>query len=370
MAKRVVLGMSGGVDSAVSALLLKRQGYEVVAAFMKNWEEKDENGVCTSDEDYAQVRAVCQTLDIPYYTVNFTKEYWERVFTYFLAEYRRGRTPNPDIMCNKQIKFAAFRDFAMGLDADFLATGHYAQLSRDEAGVHLLKGADPGKDQTYFLHTLGQVELDRVLFPVGGLQKQEVRRLAQEAHLPNAGRKDSTGICFIGERNFKAFLSQYLPAQPGDIVWVENGQTIGRHEGLMYYTLGQRKGIGIGGKGSGAPWFVVGKDLEQNRLLVAQGKDHPLLYSTGCWVEQVSWVCQAPEDGPCMAKLRYRQADQPVHVEATGSGVRVTFDTPQRAVTPGQSAVFYRGRECLGGGIIDSVQGVGTTEPHSVGRKL
>lgn len=357
--KRVVLGMSGGVDSAVSAVLLQRQGYEVIAAFMKNWEEKDEDGVCTSDEDYAQVRAVCQTLDMPYYTVNFTKEYWDRVFTYFLEEYRRGRTPNPDIMCNKQIKFAAFRDFAMGLDADYLATGHYAQLTRDGQGVHLVKGADPGKDQTYFLHTLGQTELDRVLFPVGGLLKQEVRSIAQEAGLPNAARKDSTGICFIGERNFKSFLSQYLPAQPGDIVWVDTGEVVGRHEGLMYYTLGQRKGIGIGGKGSGAPWFVVSKDLDHNRLWVAQGQDHALLYSTGCRVSQASWVCQAPQDGPCKAKLRYRQADQDVHIQREGEGVVVHFDQPQRAVTPGQSAVFYQGNECLGGGIIEEVLGIG-----------
>lgn len=357
MAERIVVGMSGGVDSAVAALLLKRQGYDVVGVFMKNWEESDENGVCTADEDFSQVRAVCDRIGIPYYSVNFTQAYWDRVFTYFLEEYRSGRTPNPDVMCNKEIKFNAFLKFALELEAQKLATGHYARIEERQGRFILLKGADPTKDQSYFLHVLGQRELSRACFPIGGMAKSRVREIAREAGLPNAERKDSTGICFIGERNFRAFLSQYLPALPGDIVELDTGKPIGRHEGLMYYTLGQRKGLGIGGIGSGQPWFVVDKDLEHNVLYAAQGKDHPRLYTVGCQASALSWVRgEAPaERFSCSAKFRYRQSDQPVTVWVQGSRCFIQYETPQRAVTPGQFAVLYRGEECLGGGVIDKL---------------
>ncbi len=357
MAERMVVGMSGGVDSAVAALLLKRQGYDVVGVFMKNWEESDENGVCTADEDFAQVRAVCDRIGIPYYSVNFTQAYWDRVFTYFLNEYRAGRTPNPDVMCNKEIKFKAFLKFALELEAKKLATGHYARIQERQGRYRLLKGMDPAKDQSYFLHVLGQQELARACFPLGELTKSHVRQLAREAGLSNAERKDSTGICFIGERNFRAFLSQYLPAMPGDIIELDTGRRVGRHEGLMYYTLGQRKGLGIGGIGSGQPWFVVDKDLEQNILYAAQGKDHPRLYTVGCRAGDMNWV---EGDAPaacfsCTAKFRYRQSDQPVTVWIKGDQCLIEFKTPQRAVTPGQFAVLYQGEACLGGGVIEGL---------------
>ena len=357
--KRVVVGMSGGVDSAVAAYLLREQGYEVVGVFMRNWEETDETGTCTADEDFDFVRRVCGQLDIPYYTVNFVRQYWDRVFAYFLEEYRRGRTPNPDVMCNKEIKFAAFLDFALTLDADYLATGHYARILREGGKCLLAKGADPGKDQSYFLHALGQRELSRTLFPVGEMKKAEVRRIAAELGLANAQRKDSTGICFIGERDFRAFLSQFLPAQPGEILDLDSGRTVGRHEGLMYYTLGQRKGLGIGGVGSAEPWFVVKKELESNRLWVVQGKDHPMLYSKACTVGTFHSVTGEMPRAPyaCRAKFRYRQADQDVTVYPQGEGCRIVFAAPQRAVTPGQFAVLYQGEVCLGGGAIDAVEG-------------
>ena len=285
--QKVIVGMSGGVDSAVAALLLKEQGYEVTGVFMRNWEEQD--GTCPAEDDYEDVRRVSEVLDIPYYTVNFSKEYQDRVFSYFLSEYAVGRTPNPDILCNTEIKFKAFLDFAVKSGADLLATGHYARISRDAGGVHLLKGVDAGKDQTYFLAGLTQEQLSRAMFPIGGMQKRDVRALAREHGLPIAEKKDSTGICFIGERNFKRFLMSYLPACPGDMV-DEHGKRIGRHDGLMYYTLGQRRGLGIGGCGDGRSWFVIGKDLEKNRLLVAQGEDHPMLYSTLSIAGGVTWV--------------------------------------------------------------------------------
>ena len=355
--QRVIVGMSGGVDSAVAALLLKEQGYEVTGVFMRNWEDQD--GTCPAEQDYEDVRRVSEALDIPYYTVNFTREYQERVFSYFLSEYSAGRTPNPDILCNTEIKFKAFLDFAMKSGADFLATGHYARLLRDEGGVHLLKGLDGGKDQTYFLAGLTRAQLSRTMFPIGGMQKREVRDLARRHALPVAEKKDSTGICFIGERNFKKFLMGYLPACPGDMV-DEHGKRIGRHDGLMYYTLGQRRGLGIGGRsdGSGESWFVIGKDLKRNLLIVQQG-EHEELFSLSLTVDRLHVIPEGDltKTFACTAKFRYRQPDQAVTVELRDGGARVRFAEPQRAVTPGQWCVLYRGEECLGGGPIE------TTEP-------
>ena len=352
--QHIVVGMSGGVDSSVAALLLKRQGFDVVGIFMKNWEENDEDGVCTATADYADVRSVCETIDIPYYTVNFAKEYRDRVFSYFLDEYKKGRTPNPDVLCNCEIKFKAFLDFALNTGAGLLATGHYCRLNADKL---LLRGADAGKDQSYFLAGLRHEQLLRVVFPIGDLEKKEVRALAREAGLSNAAKKDSTGVCFIGERNFKQFLMQFLPAQPGDMV-DEHGKIVGRHDGLMYYTLGQRRGLGIGGRsdGTGESWFVIGKDLGRNLLIVQQG-EHEELYSTALDANAVNWIAGAPpaDSFACTAKFRYRQPDQSVRVTVDGQGVHVEFDRPQRAVTPGQWVVFYRGELCLGGGPIDAV---------------
>lgn len=344
--------MSGGVDSSVAALVLKEAGCEVIGVFMKNWDERDENGVCTADADYDDVRRVCDQIGIPYYTVNFEQEYWDRVFVYFLEEYKRGRTPNPDVLCNKEIKFRAFLEKAMELEADYLATGHYAQIGREDGCYTLLRGADANKDQSYFLYTLGQKQLSKTLFPIGHLTKEEVREKARQAGLATAEKRDSTGICFIGEKDFKEFLSRYLPAQPGEIRTVD-GELKGYHEGLMYHTLGQRKGLGIGG--AGEPWFVVGKDLATNTLLVAQGRDHPALYSAGLKAEDVSWVRGEPPAArfECTAKFRYRQPDQAVAVQITEDGARVEFVKPQRAITPGQAVVFYQGPVCLGGGTIE-----------------
>ena len=347
---RVVVGMSGGVDSAVSALLLKQAGYDVLGVFMKNWEEKDEDGVCTSESDWRDVQNVCDHIGIPYYAVNFTKEYWDRVFTLFLSEYKAGRTPNPDVLCNREIKFKAFLDFAMQLGADKIATGHFVKT--DDEG-HLLKGVDPGKEQSYFLYMLHQEQLKKAIFPVGGITKAQVREIAAQNSLPVAEKKDSTGICFIGERQFKPFLKQFLPAQPGDMVTPE-GEKVGRHDGLMFYTLGQRRGLGIGGRGDGRSFFVVDKDLKNNRLIVAQGEDHPLLFCRAARIEQLTWVENAPEIGKKYGvKTRYRQPDQcAVLTEMNGDSAVVTFIEAQRAVTPGQSLVFYDGDICLGGGII------------------
>ena len=352
---RVVVGMSGGVDSAVSALLLHRQGYDVVGVFMKNWEEQDENGVCTAESDWRDVQDVCEIIGIPYYSVNFTKEYRDRVFSLFLSEYEKGRTPNPDVLCNREIKFKAFLDFAMQLGAEKMATGHFV---RTDAAGHLLRGADGNKDQSYFLYMLHEAQLKKALFPVGGMTKQEVRRVAAEAGLPVSAKKDSTGVCFIGERDFKAFLQGFLPAQPGDMV-TPQGEVVGHHDGLMYYTLGQRRGLGIGGRGDGRSFFVVDKDVKNNRLIVVQGEDHPLLYSRAALASQATFIGEPlPENTPCRvtAKFRYRQPDQPVTVTRQGESLLFTFDEPQRAVTPGQSAVLYDGQTCLGGGIIESVE--------------
>jgi tRNA-specific 2-thiouridylase len=356
---RVVLGMSGGVDSSVAALLLKEQGYEVIGIFMKNWDDTDEFGHCTAEEDAEDVRRVCDQLGIPFYTVNFEKQYYDKVFAYFLDEYRAGRTPNPDVMCNREIKFGEFLDKALALGADYLATGHYARVEKRDGAYRLLRGVDGNKDQTYFLHALNQRQLAKAMFPIGHLTKPEVRRIAEAAGLATAKKKDSTGICFIGERNFKEFLRSYLPAQGGDIRTPE-GELKGRHDGLMYYTLGQRQGLGIGGSGTGEPWFVAGKDLERNVLIVVQGDKHPALYSSALTASGVNWIApDTPAAGAepfrCTAKFRYRQPDQGVTVKSRGDGLwDVVFDEPQKAVTPGQSVVFYDGELCLGGGTIET----------------
>jgi len=308
---KVIIGMSGGVDSSVAALLLKKQGYDVIGIFMKNWDEEDEFGVCSATEDYEDVRRVCDQINIPYYTVNFEKEYEERVFTYFLEEYKKGRTPNPDVMCNKEIKFKEFLNYALKIGADYIATGHYARVSYYNEEYHLLRGLDTNKDQTYFLCTLGQYQLSKSLFPIGHLNKSEVREIALREDLETARKKDSTGICFIGERDFKEFLSSYLPAQPGEIRSI-SGERLGKHDGLMYYTLGQRKGLGIGGSGTGEPWFVADKDLKNNILYVVQGGNNPILYSYGLKANDVHWVTEKNIEFPlkCTAKFRYRQPDQ------------------------------------------------------------
>ena len=352
--KTVVVGMSGGVDSSVAALLLKEQGYNVVGLFMKNWEETDENGACTAEEDFDDVVRVCGLLDIPYYTVNFAKEYMDRVFSYFLAEYRAGRTPNPDVLCNREIKFGPFKEYARALGADYIATGHYCGISH-EGGVHrLLKAKDANKDQTYFLNQLTQRQLDGVLFPLADLTKAEVRAIAERNGLATARKKDSTGICFIGERNFRKFLQTYLPAQRGKIVTLA-GEEVGEHMGLMYYTLGQRRGLDLGGKkGEDGRWFVVRKDLERNILYVSHGDESPLL-TDGCTVEGMNFIPFPPAKRAfsCRAKFRYRQGEQGVRVERTGeTSLKILFDEPQRAVTEGQYAVLYDETQCLGGGVI------------------
>ena len=352
----VVAGISGGVDSAVAAMLLKQDGYEVTGVFMKNWDEKNEEGECTAAADYEDAQAVCAQVCIPCYTVNFEKEYYERVFSYFLKEYESGRTPNPDVLCNSEIKFKAFLDFSLKLDADFMATGHYARVEIKNGIAFLKKGLDAGKDQTYFLSMLNQQQLKRAMFPIGNMQKSEVRKLARQADLKVSDKKDSTGICFIGERRFKTFLQNYLPAKPGDIVSTE-GSIVGRHDGLMYYTLGQRKGLGIGGGGTGERWFVVEKDMAANKLIVAQGQTHPKLFSSALKTSGFNFIAgQAPaKQFDCKAKFRYRQGDQSVHVMVENDGIHIDFVEKQRAVTPGQYTVLYDGESCLGGGVIDKI---------------
>lgn len=350
---RIVVGMSGGVDSSVAALILKRAGHEVIGVFMNNWAEEDEQGVCAAERDWADVRAVCDKIGIPYYAVNFQREYLDRVFSHFLCEYRRGRTPNPDVLCNREIKFSALLDFAWKLGADRLATGHFARTDRRDGRARLLMSRDPGKDQTYFLYMLGQAALSAALFPVGGMTKAQVRDAARDAGLPTSEKKDSTGVCFIGERKFRQFLMNYLPAQPGEIRSV-GGAAVGRHEGLMYYTLGQRRGLGVGG--GGGRWYVVEKDLEHNVLVVDQRPDSPLLYSASARLEDVTWTSgRSPvppgEWLPVKARLRHRQPLEDARIRADGPGLEVEFARPQRAVTPGQSTVFYLEDECLGGGI-------------------
>ena len=354
---KVIVGMSGGVDSSVSAYLLLQQGYQVEGLFMKNWEEDDTDEYCAAAQDLEDAQAVADKLGIVLHTINFAAEYWDNVFEYFLAEYKAGRTPNPDIMCNKEIKFKAFLEFAAEeLGADYIATGHYVRRRCVDGKWQLLRGLDGNKDQSYFLYTLSHEHVAQTLFPVGELEKPEVRRIAEEQGLVTADKKDSTGICFIGERKFKDFLSQYLPAQPGDIETPE-GQVIGRHEGLMYHTLGQRKGLHIGGLAEfgDEPWYVVEKDMQRNVLIVAQGSDHSLLYSDGLIANQMHWVSREKPATPlrCAVKTRYRQEDIPCTLTYLNDDeIEVIFDQPQKAVTPGQSAVFYLGEECLGGAII------------------
>jgi tRNA-specific 2-thiouridylase len=348
---RIVVGMSGGVDSSVAALLLKRQGHEVVGLFMKNWEDDDTDEYCSTREDLIDAAAAADVIGIELEAVNFAAEYKDRVFAEFLREYSAGRTPNPDVLCNAEIKFKAFLDHAMRLGAAKIATGHYARLDSANGSHRLLRGLDAGKDQSYFLHRLTQAQLARALFPVGELEKSEVRRIALEAGLPNHAKKDSTGICFIGERPFREFLNRYLPKVPGPIV-DDNGRAIGEHIGLAFYTIGQRKGIGIGG--AGEPWYVAAKDLAANKLVAVQGHDHPLLMKRSLAAEDTSWVAGSPPAGNShTAKTRYRQADAPCMLsEGVKGGIRVEFPTPQWAVTPGQSVVLYEGEACLGGGVI------------------
>jgi tRNA-specific 2-thiouridylase len=354
--RRVVVGMSGGVDSSVTALLLKQQGYDVIGLFMKNWEDDDNDEYCSSRQDLLDAVSVADTIGIPIEAVNFSKEYKDRVFSYFLREYEAGRTPNPDILCNAEIKFKAFLDHAIALGADTIATGHYAQVREVNGSFQLLKAADAGKDQSYFLHRLNQAQLSRAMFPLGNFLKSEVRRIAEQHGLSNYAKKDSTGICFIGERPFREFLNRYLPTQPGEMR-TPKGQVVGKHMGLSFYTLGQRQGLGIGGAkaSSGEPWFVAGKDMERNRLIVVQGHDHPALLNHQLDVLDMHWIAGcAPElTRGYAAKTRYRQQDATCHIAMRDSDLtHFTFDEAQWAVTPGQSVVAYDGEICLGGGII------------------
>jgi tRNA-specific 2-thiouridylase len=355
--RKIVVGMSGGVDSSVAALLLKRQGHEVVGLFMKNWEDDDDDAYCSTRQDLVDAVSAAEAIGIDIDAVNFSAEYKDRVFASFLAEYRAGRTPNPDVLCNAEIKFKAFLDHAMALGAEAIATGHYARVRESDGRFELLKGVDPGKDQSYFLHRLTQGQLARTVFPIGGMLKRDVRALAREAGLANHAKRDSTGICFIGERPFREFLSRYLPREPGSMV-AADGRIVGEHAGLMYYTLGQRQGLGIGGRkdGDGEAWYVAGKRMDRNELVVVQGHDNALLFQDSLEADDASWIAGvAPEAGRVGAKARYRQADAAgaLHLHATGA-FRLGFEAPQWAITPGQSAVLYRGETCLGGGIIAS----------------
>lgn len=350
LTKKVILGMSGGVDSSSCAAVLKLQGFSVTGMFMKNWEEKDENGVCNSEKEYADVIKVCDKLDIPYYSVNFVKDYEENVFNHFLKEYELGFTPNPDILCNREIKFKVFYEKAMSLGADFLATGHYCQKSESN---QLLKGHDSNKDQTYFLYTIQEDVLKNVLFPIGNVEKKVVRQIAKDFDLITHDKKDSTGICFIGERNFKNFLSNYLKEQKGSFVNLESQKVLGPHDGACFYTIGQRKGLGLGGPGG--PWFVASKDVESNIVYVVEGDSHPALFSSELKAIEESWVNDIPSFPlRCKAKVRYRQADQLCTVTKVDESLLVKFDEPQRAIAIRQSVVFYSGDVCLGGAIIQS----------------
>lgn len=354
---RVIVGMSGGVDSSVAALLLLEQGYRVEGLFMKNWEETDDLAYCSAQQDLEDAEQVCADLDIPLHTINFAREYWDRVFSHFLDEYKAGRTPNPDVLCNKEIKFKTFLDYALKLGANKIATGHYARITENNGVYRLLKGRDRNKDQSYFLHLLGQRELSYTLFPLGEIDKSEVRAIATRTGFVNHEKKDSTGICFIGERRFRDFLARYLPAQPGPIVSLD-GQVIGEHRGALYYTVGQREGLGIGGlaSASDSPWYVVQKNVTKNELVVAQGHDHPALFHSGLLSGKLHWIDQAPPTLPfhCQAKIRYRQPDQQCALtESCTSSAKIRFESPQRAICSGQSVVLYEDDVCLGGGIIE-----------------
>jgi tRNA-specific 2-thiouridylase len=362
--KKVVIGMSGGVDSSVAAWMLKEQGYEVIGLFMKNWEDDDDSEYCSTRQDWIDAASVADVVGVDIEAVNFAAEYKDRVFAEFLREYQAGRTPNPDVLCNAEIKFKAFLDHAMKLGADLIATGHYARVRQAASGTQfeLLKALDASKDQSYFLHRLNQAQLSKTLFPLGEIQKTEVRRIAEQLKLPNAKKKDSTGICFIGERPFREFLNRYLSYRPGPMK-TPDGAVVGEHVGLSFYTLGQRKGIGLGGLkshqnagGDSEPWYVARKDVENNTLYIVQGHDHPWLLSSALSAGQISWVSgQPPQAGPLSAKTRYRQADVACEHESAGdTAFSLTFASPQWAVTPGQSAVLYQGDVCLGGGIISA----------------
>lgn len=355
--KRVVVGLSGGVDSAVTAWLLKEQGFEVIGLFMKNWEDDDDDEYCTSRVDLVDAVSVADVIGIEIEAVNFSAEYRDRVFSQFLSEHQAGRTPNPDVLCNSEIKFCSFLDHAMAMGAERIATGHYARVREREGKFELLRATDLTKDQSYFLHRLNQEQLSHTMFPLGQMTKREVRALAQRLGLPNHDKKDSTGICFIGERPFREFLQRYLPTKPGDMVTPE-GRVVGKHMGLTFYTIGQRQGLGIGGEG--LPWYVAAKDLSKNRLTVVQGHDHPLLHASGLIATDLSWISgNVPSPHEALgAKTRYRQADAACTISFAGSQLRVHFAQPQWAVTPGQSLVLYQGEICLGGGIIERAEQV------------
>ena len=351
---RVVVGMSGGVDSSVAAYLLKKQGYDVLGLFMRNWHETADDGNCSAEQDFADVRRVCKTLDIPYYTIDFSKEYFDRVFRVFLDEYGKGRTPNPDVLCNKEIKFDSFLRYALSLEADYIATGHYADVMRKDGKTYLLRADDENKDQTYFLNQLKSEQLEKVIFPLAHIEKPEVRRIAAELGLATAEKKDSTGICFIGERNFRRFLSEYLPMKDGDMIDVDTGRAVGRHTGVFYYTVGQRKGLGIGGGGNGQPWFVVKKDVANNVLYVKQGDDD-CLYRSGVYLPEFNFITDVLPDGEykCLSRIRHRQPLVDSVMTVASGVVNLRFLTPVRGVACGQYAVAYFDKVCVGGGVIE-----------------
>lgn len=362
MAERVVVGMSGGVDSAVAAALLKERGFDVVGLYMSNWKETDENGCCTGEQDWTDVRRICDKIGVPYYSVNFSEEYLERVFKLFVDEYSRGRTPNPDVLCNREIKFGPFADFARELEADYIATGHYCRIKHENGRHYLLRAADENKDQTYFLNQVKEEQLRDVLFPLGGMIKGEVRELARKMEIPVAAKKDSTGVCFIGERNFRKFLSNYIPMRDGDIV-TRDGSVVGKHRGVYYYTLGQRRGLGIGGSagGNGDRWFVLDKDIKNNRLIVSQGEEDEL-FKKSLETEGFNFITEPPSDNfRCEARIKHRQPLQSATAtvfreKGEIKNVRLEFDVKQRAIAPGQYAVVYSGDICLGGGVINRAE--------------
>ncbi len=356
MKKKVAVGLSGGVDSSVAALLLKEQGFDVIGIFMKNWEE-DNFEQCTAEEDYSDVSSVCAKIGIPYYTVNFSKEYWNRVFEYFINQFKLGRTPNPDVLCNSEIKFKAFLEYALNIaKVDYIATGHYVQKKEIDGKYYLLRGIDNNKDQSYFLCQLNQYQLSKSLFPIGHMKKNEVRKIAEQYELRTALKKDSTGICFIGERNFSEFLSHYLPGQKG-LIKDTNGKIVGQHNGLIHYTLGQRRGLGIGGMGNGGRWYVVDKDLRKNELIVVQDPSHPFLFSKALIAKKAKWIQGIPPQAifKCTVKYRYRQPDKNAQATVEDDNVKVVFDEPQKAVCPGQYVVFYDHEVCLGGAEINNI---------------